>query len=264
MPNPRKTDYFRNKLYLARSYKSRVFRAGIVLALCIFAVPALAFAQYDSPNYSIDEVFIGGGGEIDSCSTAYCADQILGGTAVGDTNSTNFRAQGGFGTPGDPTLAVDVTNTSIDLGVLNESTTAAESSNFSVSNYLSNGYVVRIYGNTPTNYTGAGTHSLTALNSPSLSVPGTEQFGINLVANTTPGIGANPSQAPDSTFSFGEAATGYDTQDYFKYVDEDVIAESNSSSGETNYTISIIANVSTNTPGGQYITTLVIQAIATF
>lgn len=244
--------------------KSRVLRLGVVAALMLLAVPAIAHAQYTSPSYEIDEIFIGGGGELDACGTAYCADQILGGTAVGDTASDNFQAQGGFGTPGEPTLEMSVTNNNIDLGVLNESSTAAASANFSVSNYLSNGYVVRIYGDPPTNHTGPGTHALTALNSPSLSQPGTEQFGINLVANSTPGIGADPSQSPDGTFSFGQAYAGYDTPDYFKYVDEDVIAESNRSTGFTDYTISIIANITTSTPGGQYITTLVVQAIATF
>jgi hypothetical protein len=244
--------------------ESRVARAVIVLVLAIIATPAYAYAQYDSPNYQIDEIFIGSGGELDACGTDFCSDQILGGTAIGDTEGTDFQAQGGFGTPGEPTLEVLVSNNTVDLGVLNTSSTAAESANFSVSNYLSNGYVVKIYGNTPTNYTGAGTHSLTALNSPSVSSPGTEQFGINLVANTTPGIGTNPSQAPDSTFSFGDAATGYDTPDYFKYVDEDVIAESTQSTGQTDFTISIMANIATSTPGGQYVTTLVIQAIATF
>jgi hypothetical protein len=239
-------------------------RVGLVLGLVLLAIPAFASAQYTSTDYKIDEIFIGGGGELDACGTDFCADQILGGLATGDTASTDFQAQGGFGTPGEPTLEMIVTNYIIDLGVLNTSGTAAASSNFSVSNYLSNGYVVKIYGDTPTNLTGAGTHALTALNSPSASTPGTEQFGINLVANATPGIGANPSQVPDNTFSFGEAATGYDTPDYFKYVDEDIIAESNQSTGITDFTISIIANVATSTPGGQYVTTLVVQAIATF
>lgn len=264
MRSPRNTIRAKTKLFLERSYKSRAIRTGIVLFMSLVAMPALAHAQYTSPNYNIDEIFIGTGGELDACGTVYCADQILGGTAVGNTNSSNFRGEAGFGTPGEPTLDVSVTNTTIDLGVLNASSTAAASSNFSVKNYLSNGYVVKIYGNTPTNYSGAGTHSLTALNSPSTSSPGTEQFGINLVANTTPGIGANPSQDPDSSFSFGTAAAGYNTADNFKYVDEDIIAQSTQSSGETDFTISIIANVATSTPGGQYVTTLVVQAIATF
>lgn len=244
--------------------KSRVFRAGLVLAFAVLALPMLAHAQYASPSYSVNEIFIGSGGELEACGTDYCARQSAGDTAAGSTSGTLYQANAGFDTPSEPTLEVNVTNTNIDLGVLNNTSTAAASSNFSVKNYLSNGYVVTIEGNSPTYVSGSTTSTLDALNSPSLSAVGTEQFGINLVANTTPGIGTNPQQIPDNTFSFGTAAAGYDTPDYFKYVDGDIIAESDQSSGETQYTISIIANIATSTPGGRYQTTLVVQAIATF
>lgn len=241
---------------------SRIVRAGVVLFLAIIMWPAVAFAQQTSPNYEIDEVFIGGGGQLDACSTNFCSDQSVGGTAVGNSSSANFQSDAGFGSPDTPYLEVDVTNYLVDLGVLNTSSTSAASANFSVRNYLSNGYIVRIYGDSPTNVTGPGTTSLTALNSPSLSQPGTEQFGINLVANTTPGIGVNPVQ--DSEFASGEAAPGYDTPDYFKYLDGDIIALSDIESGQTAYTMSIIANIATSTAGGQYKTTLVVQVIASF
>lgn len=242
--------------------KSRVLRAGLVLALVVLTWPAIALAQFTSPNYEINEVFIGGGGELDACGTAFCADQVIGGTAVGDTESANFRAQGGFGTPSEPTLEVGVTNTTINFGILTNATTAAASANFSVKNYLSNGYVVKVYGLPPTNSTSGV--PLNALAVPTASTIGLEQFGINLVSNTTPGIGANPSQAPDSTFSFGEAAPGYDTPDQYKFVSGDTVALSNESTGQTDYTMSVIANVSTLSAGGEYSTILVIQAIPTF
>jgi len=225
-------------------------------------MPVITYAQFTSSNYGIEEVFIGGGGQLDACGTAFCADQAVGGTAVGDTESTNFRAQGGFGTPSEPTLEMSVSGTAINLGILNTSTTAAASSNFSVKNYLSNGYVVRVYGQPPKNSTTSV--PLAALGSATTSQPGVEQFGINLVANSSPGIGANPSQAPDATFSFGLAATGYGTTDNFRYINGDVIALSNEETGQTNYTISIIANISTLTSGGEYNTILVVQTIATF
>jgi hypothetical protein len=103
------------------------------------------------------------------------------------------------------------------------------------------------------------------LTTPTISSVGTEQFGINLVANTAPTtFGANPSQAPDASFSFGQAAAGYDTPNYFKYVTGDTIAYSNKSSGETDYTISYLFNVSNATPGGQYTLHHVLVATSTF
>lgn len=242
---------------------SKLWRAGLLVVLGVLAVPAIASAQLTSPNYEIDEVFIGNGGELEACGTAYCAEQSAGGIG-GESSSANFGAQAGFGTPGEPTLSVTVSNYNVDMGVLSSSSTSAASANFSVANYLSEGYVVRIFGNTPTNTTGPGTHSLTPLNSPNPSQIGVEQFGINLVANSTPGIGANPVQVPDNNFSYGIPAVGYDQEDYFKYVNGDIIAESDQETGQTDYTMSIISNISTSTPGGRYQTILVVQAVAVF
>jgi hypothetical protein len=242
----------------------RFLRAGLILGLFILGMPAVAYAQYTSPNYKVDEIFIGGGSVQDSCSTNFCSNQSAGDTAVGDTSSVNFKAQAGSQSTADATIEVSINNNIIDLGVLNTSSTAAASASFSIKSYLTDGYVVRIYGDPPTNVSGDSSHALSPLASPNPSTPGTEQFGINLVANSTPGIGANPSQAPDDTFSFGAAEPGYSTPDQFKYVDGDAIASSAISSGETDYTISIIANISQITPGGRYKGLLTLQVIATF
>lgn len=231
--------------------------------LAVLLVPVVAHAQLSSPNYNVDEVFIGSGGELEMCSDDYCAQGSAGGTG-GDASSNGYGIQAGFGSPDEPTLVVAISNNVVDLGVLNTSGTAAASVNFSASNYLSDGYVVRIHGDPPTNRSGTASHTLEALNAPNESVPGTEQFGINLVANSNPGIGTNPVQIPTSDFSFGEPEVGYDQEDLFKYVDGDVIAKSDRESGQTNYTISIIANIASRTPGGRYQTILVIQVVPTF
>lgn len=242
---------------------SRLIRAAGVLLLALLFVPVIANAQYNSPNYSIEEVMIGTGGDPELCGDEYCAQQSTGSTG-GNASSENYQLLGGFGTPGDPSLSVIVTGGLVDLGVLNTSSPSVASTEFSVSNYLSHGYVVRIHGNTPTNTSGPSTHSLTPLNSPTGSVPGEEQFGINLVANSNPGVGSDPVQFPDSSFSYGQPSVGYDQANYFKYENGGVVAESIQESGQTNYTMSIIANIANSTPGGRYQTTLVVQAIATF
>lgn len=241
---------------------SRLVRAGVFTVLAILLLPVVAHAQLSSPNYNVDEVFIGSGGELELCSDDYCAQGSAGGTG-GEASSNGYGIQTGFGTADEPTLVVAISNNLVDLGVLNTSGTAAASANFSVSNYLSDGYVVRIHGSPPAN-SGSNSRPLSALNAPNESVPGTEQFGINLVANSNPGIGANPVQVPDNTFSNGEPEIGYDQADHFKYVDGDVIAKSDRESGQTNYTISIIANIAASTPGGRYRTVLVVQAVPTY
>lgn len=242
---------------------SRFMRAGIIVLIAIVAVPAIAHAQMESSGYKVDEVFIGSGGELEACGDTYCAQQSAGGTG-GESSSDNYGIMAGFGSPDEPTLSVIVNNDVVDLGVLSISGTGAVSTSFSVSNYLTDGYVVRVNGEPPTNVSGSGTHSLMALNSPTSSIPGTEQFGINLVANEIPGIGVNPVQLPDSSFSYGKASTGYGQKDHYKYVDGDIIAESAEESGQTDFTMSIIANIATSTPGGRYEALLVVQTIATF
>lgn len=237
---------------------------GVVLGLILLAVPAVSYAQFTSPGYQVDEVFIGSGGELDACSDEYCAQQSLGGTG-GSASSDGYGIMAGFMTPDEPTLSVAVTGTIlVDLGILSVSSTAAASTEFTVASYLSSGYVVRVLGNPPTNVSGDLSHALTPLNAPNESQPGTEQFGINLVANSSPGIGADPVQEPDSSFSYGQPTTPYNQPNHFKYESGDIIAESNEESGQTDYTMSIMANIATSTPGGQYRTVLIVQAIATF
>lgn len=182
--------------------RTSILRAGLLVLLAVFLLPSIAYAQHTSPNYQVDEVFIGSGGELEACSGQYCSQQSVGGTG-GESSSNNYGIMAGFGTPDEPTLSVIVNNDVIDLGVLSTSSTSASSTNFSVSNYLSNGYVVKVNGSAPNNVSGPKTHTLTALNAPNPSQPGTEQFGINLVSNSEPGIGVNPVQAPDNSFAYG-------------------------------------------------------------
>ncbi|HYF97284.1 MAG TPA: hypothetical protein VD947_04600, partial [Patescibacteria group bacterium] len=83
--------------------------------------------------------------------------------------------------------------------------------------------------------------------------------------NTSPTtFGADPSQSPDGSFSFGYAATGYDTANLYKYVKNDVIAQSDESSGQTNYTISYIYNINSLSPAGVYVFNQDLVVIGTY
>jgi hypothetical protein len=151
---------------------------------------------------------------------------------------------------------------------LSESSASTTTATFSVESYLASGYIVQTIGNPPAS-NGVTPHTLSALTSGGTSSPGTEQFGINLVANTIgcgapANVGANPVQVPDSTFSFGAAAAGYNTCGSFKYNNGDTIAISSKSSGETDYTISYLFNINHSTPDGQYTFRQSIVATATF
>lgn len=137
---------------------------------------------------------------------------------------------------------------SLNFGSLSTSVATTATATFSVLNYTSYGYVVQIVGNTPS----SGGHNLTAMAANAASSPGTEQFGINLVDNSSPNVGADPAQVPNSSFSYGEAASNYDTANSFRYVNGETIALAPESSGQTDYTISYLVNVATTTAGGTY------------
>lgn len=234
----------------------------IVCALILLGTSVTVFAQSTSQNYKVEESFFGTGGELDASSQNYKAKQSAGEMTVGNAASQNYQFQGGFNTSDTPLLEFAVNGGTYDLGILDASITGTAVATFTIRNYLSSGYVVTVNGSPPA--LANGSHSLSAMSSPAGSSPGTEQFGINLVNNSNPDIGADPVQIPDNTFSFGSVVTGYDTANSFKFADGNTIAFSPKSSGQTNYSMSIIANVARETPAGQYGGKINIQVVPTF
>lgn len=230
----------------------------------LFLLGNHAFGQGASSNYRIDESFIGPGGSLESNSTNYSTapgGQSLGNAGgIGDSASTNYQTQAGATTTNDPSLTCSVGTSSLNFGSLSTSTTATATATFSVLNYTAYGYIVQIVGSPPS----TGGYTLNDLNANAASSTGTEQFGINLVDNATPNIGSNPSQVPDSSFSSGAAATNYNSADSFRYNSGETIAQANETSGRTDYTISYIVNVSTDTAGGSYSGNQQIVCIGTY
>ncbi len=240
------------------------------------AFPAITEACYDAQScanlYEVNEVIFGSGGSYgygagsaSTCSSLYCANETVGETGVGNTAGGAYQAWAGFNTFRTPSLTFVVTSGSIDLGVLKPGTTTTANTTFSVKSYLANGYIVTTDANPPN----MGSHYLNKLTTAQASNSTVEQFGMNLVANTTicgapANFGSNPVQVPGNTFSFGQAASGYNTCGLFQYNNGDTIAQSTKSSGETDYTISYIYNVTPVTPGGTYTFYQTLVATSTF
>lgn len=236
---------------------------GVSIVVLFLGATTPVFAQSASTNYKVEESFFGTGGELDASSPNYRAKQSAGETTVGNASSANYQFNAGFNTTDQPLLEFAVDGGTYDLGILDPTITGSAVAHFTVRNYLSSGYLVRVTGAAPSSV-GGNIHTLSALSSPTNSTPATEQFGINLATNTNPNIGTSPSQSPDSSFGFGTAAAGYDTSNLFKFLNGDTVAFSSKSSGQTNYALSIIANVSRDTPSGQYGGTLNLEVIPTF
>jgi hypothetical protein len=222
----------------------------LTLATSLLAVSSV-FAQYTSSNYKAEETFFGSGGELDASSSNYKAQSSVGALGVGYGSSTSYQAYSGFLTPNEPFLEMTVGTSLVDLGVLDSTAAKTGTATFAVRAYTNSGYTVATVSPPPQTSTGV---TLTPMSSQGASTPGAEQFGINLRANTSPAtFGADPSLQPDSTFANGAAATGYSTANQYKYNQGDVIAQTNTSGwGQTNYTISYIANITSITRAGAY------------
>lgn len=236
---------------------------SLLTALLVLSlVPTVHAAQSSSPNYQVNEVFFGNGGELNACSSNFCAKESLGETAVGKSSSPNYQSFAGFNSDRNPSLTFIVPSQLVNFGVQTPGSTSTATATFSVKSYLTSGYVVQTVGAGLKN---AG-YTLHNMSTTGASDNTSEQFGINLVANTSPSItgSADPGQSPDATFGFGIAAPGYDTANQFTYNDGDIIAKSLKSSGTTNYTISYILNTTHLTPGGTYTFNQVLVATATY
>ena len=243
-----------------RNIKSHLAIISGIIAALLLSVAAVFAQQFNSTNYSINEAFIGTGGSNDISSTNFSARATLGETAVGEVDSTNFKAFGGFETTDEPFIELTVPAATIDMGLLSETATGTGTATFTVRTWLASGYSVTIAGGTLTNESG---DTITALTSGGTTSQGDEQFGLNLRANSGP-----PAQgtAVNNVFAFsnGQVAANYNIDNTYRYNEGEQVAFSNSSSGETTYTISYLANVDELTEGGLYTTNHTIVATSTF
>lgn len=228
----------------------------ICLLFSLFAGQRVYADTSASNNFKVDQTFFGSGGNLDATSASYRAKQTLGEVGAGNTSGTAYQAYAGFNTTDEPFIEFFVTNSFIDMGVLDTgSASVKDDGEFYVRAWQAEGYVVRTESDTPKNTQGA--YNLAAMTGGGASAPGTEQFGINLVLNDEfcgvgCDVGADPVQIPDNTFSFGQAATGYNTSNDFRYNKGDIIARSTKSTSVTRYTITYLFNISDSTPAGEY------------
>lgn len=241
----------------------RLARVLTVLGVVgLLALPGTALAQYVSPNgdYSVDEVLFGTGGELNACSSGpegYCSQQSTGELTVGDAASDNYGMQAGFNTTDEPLLEVAVPDNVIDLGELTLDNESKDNATFQVRTYLAKGYTVYLVGSAPS----ITEHTLVSIGEHAVSQPGTEGFGISLRDTA-------PVQVPAGEFSFGYARAPYDLEAAYSWpaaADETrAIAASDKSSGQTNYTITAVGNISGVTPAGVYTTKWSVVAVPEF
>lgn len=222
---------------------------GLVLAAALLVSTPLVggrvLAQSASDNYQMVESQFGNTASNETCSDNYCAS-----VSIGNDNQANSSTAPEFGKAdySEPLLEMIVISGESNLGELTTEKTGTKIMQVKIRNYLTGGYRLQIIGDAP-KYQG---HTLTTSSSPTASQPGTEQFGINAVENSTPDVGANPVLQPGEGDGTGLVLGNYKIANQFMYVSGQTIAETDTNTGGADYTISMIVNISNQTPAGKY------------
>jgi len=143
-----------------------------------------------------------------------------------------------------------------DMGELNPDATLTAQSQMAVGTNASGGFAVTVSGTPPA----AGTNVIDSPATPTASTKGVNQFGINLVANTTPAVGGDPV----GPFVNAIASPDYSVTNRYKYTEGDVVAYSPNVSLIRKFTVSYILNSSPNLRPGVYTTTITFTASGRF
>lgn len=143
----------------------------------------------------------------------------------------------------------------INFGNFASSATSSATTQMAVVTNAANGYAITVDGSTMT----SGTNTIPALTTADVSRPGVGQFGLNLVANTTPNVGANV-QGPGAA----TVASGYDQTDFFRFVSGEPVAGASSADDFRKFTTSYVVNIPQGQPIGVYVSTLTYTCLANF
>jgi hypothetical protein len=141
-----------------------------------------------------------------------------------------------------------------DLGDLAPNLTSAATAQMMVATNASNGYSAWVMGNTMT----SGNNVIAAMTGQTVQ-KGVAQFGLNLRANASPNIGADPTGP-----GVGAVAAGYNQSNHYRFATGDTVVTSPAPDNFRKYTISYVVNVPPDQPGGVYSTTLTYVCLANF
>jgi hypothetical protein len=204
-----------------------------------------------SSSYNIKSDAISVGGERQT-SGNYISQEAVGEMGTQESRSASYIMDPGFwSVVGDEAvLTFNITKNSANLGTLSKTIVKADTATFNAATTAKSGYVISFYGNSLS----GSSHTITPLSSLAGSSPGNEQFGFNLRQNSNPTIGNDP------TGGQGQAATGYNTPDSYKFNSGDAIAQATQPSVYTNYTASFISNISATSNAGDYSANLTVVA----
>lgn len=148
-----------------------------------------------------------------------------------------------------------VSGNSIDFGDFDPLATRSGTSVMQAQTNAASGYTITVNGTT----LASGSNTIPALTSQAGSVVGTSQFGLNLRANTTPAVGADPSGAGS-----GAANGNYGTPNQYRFNTADAVAGAAAPTNANTYTASYIVNIGGAQAAGVYTATMTYICTASF
>lgn len=232
----------------------------VTIIAIIFGMQAGFIGAFSGRTGELYNIFIdstSGGGQ--SSSGIYSLQSSFGEELTGNaTSSTNFQTNSNLVSIGsEPALGFTVAGGPMNFGMLSPLSTSF--SNHTIAGYTSgsHGYDIMLSAEPPRRTDG---QTLTAIGGiASSSTPGTEQFGINLAANTAPVfVGAVP------VGGHGEASVVYGVPNQYAYQPGDIIAFSDTQSANTIYTVTMMMNISGATAAGSYYGSIVYTIVPRF
>lgn len=143
----------------------------------------------------------------------------------------------------------------VNFGNLNKAATSSATTQMLTATNAGNGFNITVNGTTMV----SGTNVITGIPVADVSRPGTSQFGLNLVANTTPNVGADPVGGGNAA-----PAAGYNVPNFYKFVPGDVVATDTDTDAYRLFTSSYIVNIPNGQPVGVYVATLTYICLANF
>lgn len=143
-----------------------------------------------------------------------------------------------------------------DMGQLSAKSTLLAQSQMAVGTNATGGFAITANG-APLS---AGTNVIDSPTIPTPSQQGSNQFGINLVANNAPVIGSDP----EGSWTNAVPSPDYGIVNKYKYVPGDVVAYSPDVSLMKKFTVSYIVNSSPDLRAGVYTTTITYIASGRF
>ena len=214
------------------------------------------WAAMSSTNYEIFADAFGSGAAGNLSSSNYYVVASSGEVSMGFSESSAFRLDSGVPSiEREPSIGISVYPDEISLGLLSSTAVAYNSHSIDVYSNSRTGYILKIYGNTLETASSDNIDKIGA--SAIASTPGIEQFGLNLVANTSPLVGAAPSLRAATIDS------DYGTINKFAFTDADTLVTATTFSTDS-FTVSYISNISVGTAAGQYETLITFSLTSNF